>query len=259
MSDIISVMTTPSVDVDDVIEKLSNVVISKRKVLTEDLGKKFEMAICLLYSIDYDGKYKYSIEDANTIKERIHKLKEVFPYNIKHIAKNGSKYDFASIHHEDKQGEVIYLSAKTVKKDGKVCPQVIGQPSRKKFCEHFELDITLYDLEKIKEYIIENVANMLNKYAENTFDCPVVYYNKHKDLLLFVKLKETIDWSNKTIVFSHIEKNKKWNESSTIKIDNITIGEFQVHKHRDCIKFRWSFEKLLDMFKDKFDIVELSR
>ena len=32
--------------------------------MTEDLGKIFEMAICMLYGIDYDGKYKYSLDEA---------------------------------------------------------------------------------------------------------------------------------------------------------------------------------------------------
>ncbi len=222
-----------------------------KKVLTEDLGKIFEMAICLLYEIEYDGKYKYSLEEASKIKEKLYKLKNVFPFNIKHIAKNGNKYDFVSVDNDN-----IHLSAKTSKKDAKVCPQVIGQPSKKKFCEFFGLDLT-YDLEQIKNYIELNVKQLLEVYCLNTFDCPIIYYNKHKDLMLFVKLKENINWINYTITFSHIIKNKKWNESSCIIINNTTIGEFQIHKHRDCIKFRWSFEKLLDLFKDNFDITNL--
>jgi hypothetical protein len=86
------------------------------------------MAICLLYEVEYDGKYKYSLEEAKLIKDRIYKLNQVFPYKIKHIAKNGNKYDFVSIENNN-----INLSAKTTKKDGKVCPQVIGQPSKKSF------------------------------------------------------------------------------------------------------------------------------
>jgi hypothetical protein len=224
----------------------------KKKVLTEDLGKIFEMAICLLYGIEYDGKYKYSLEEANNIKEKLHKLKNVFPYDIKHIAKNGNKYDFVSI------GDTkINLSAKTSKKDAKVCPQVIGQPSKKKFCEFFGVDL-LYNLEEIKVYIEKNVKALLELYTINTFDCPIVYYNKHKNILWFVKLKENINWTNYNISFSHNVKNKKWNESSCIIINGITIGEFQVHNHRDCIKFRWAFEKLLDMFKDNFEVTNLS-
>ena len=233
-------------------DKVNTDIISSHKtIITEDLGKMFEMAICLLYEIEYDGKYKYSLEEANIIKERIYKLKDVFPYKIKHIAKNGNKYDFVSLDNEH-----INLSAKTTKKDGKVCPQVIGQPSKKKFCEFFGIDL-LSNLEQIKQYIQDNVNTLLNIYSLNTFDCPVVYYNKNKNLLLFVKLKENINWTNCDIIFSHVIKNKKWNESSSIIINNNTIGEFQIHNHRDCIKFRWSFEKILNLFKDNFEIIHL--
>ena len=229
----------------------TNIISAPKQIITEDLGKIFEMAICLSYEIEYDGKYKYSLEEADIIKERIYKLKDVFPYKIKHIAKNGNKYDFVSL-----ENEHIHLSAKTTKKDGKVCPQVIGQPSKKKFCEFFGIDLQ-YNLEQIKEYIQHNVNALLNIYALNTFDCPVIYYNKHKNVLLFVKLKENINWTNFDITFSHVIKNKKWIESSSIIINNNTIGEFQIHNHRDCIKFRWSFEKILNLFKDNFEIIYL--
>lgn len=244
------------IPVDVIIEDASNVEveinIQPKKVLTEDLGKIFEMAICLLYEIEYDGKYKYSLEEADIIKDKLHKLKNLFPFKIKHIAKNGNQYDFVSID-DDK----IHLSAKTTKKDAKVCPQVIGQPSKKKFCEFFGIDL-LYNLEQIKNYIETNVKSLLEIYTLNTFDCPIVYYNKHKNTLLFIKLKEIINWANYDISFSHNIKNKKWNESSCIIINGITIGEFQIHNHRDCIKFRWAFEKLLNLFNDNFEIVDLA-
>jgi hypothetical protein len=224
--------------------------MTTKKVMTEDLGKIFEMAICLLYEIDYDGKYKYSIEEASKIKEKLYKLKDEFSLKIKHIAKNGNKYDFQSVDDNN-----IHLNAKTTKKNAKVCPQVIGQPSKKKFCEFFGVN-PIFNLEEIKTYIELNVKKMLEIYSSNTFDCPIIYYNQHKDLILFIKLKEKITWINYDVKFSHIIKNKKWNESSSIIINNITIGEFQIHNHRDCIKFRWSFEKLLDLFKENFDIIK---
>lgn len=229
-------------------------ILHPKKVITEDLGKIFEMAICLLYETEYDGKYKYSLNEAHLIKEKIQKLKTVFPYQVKHIAKNGNKYDFVGVGDEN-----IFLSAKTTKKTGMVCPQVIGQSSKKKFCDFFKINmIDFYDLEKIKKYIEENVKILLNVYIFNTFDCPVVYYNKNKNILLFVKLKKNINWMNYDINFSHIVKNKKWNESSRIMVDTDTIGEFQIHNHRDCIKFRWSFEKILNIFEENFEIINLS-
>lgn len=234
-------------------EILNNSVVNNlnNKVLTEDLGKIFEKAICLLYDIDYVGNYKYSFDDAISLKNRISKLRDVFPYQIKHIANNGNKYDFVTLTENN-----IYLSAKTTKKDGKVCPQVIGQPSKKKFCEFFDIDKT-YSLEQIKKYIENNVDNLLKTYELNTFDCPIIYYNKDKNSLLFIKLITQISWNYNTITFSHINNNKLWNESSSIYINKINIGEFQIHNHRDCIKFRWSFENILDMFKCNFEIIEL--
>ena len=236
---------------DDVIIMDDDIIINTNTLKTEDLGKIFEMAICLLYEIPFDGKYKYSMEESNVLKTRIQHLKTAFPYKIKHTAKNGSQYDFCG-----QDDETIKLSAKTTKKDGKVCPQVIGQPSKKKFCEFFNIELSVSLLE-IKEYIISNISNMLNIYFDLTFDCPIIYYNKKSNVLQLIKLTEKIDWSNYLIEFSHIKKNKQWNESSTISINNTSIGEFQLHKHRDCIKFRWCFEKLLKHFVKSFTVINL--
>jgi hypothetical protein len=240
---------------DDVIIMDDDIIINTNTntntLKTEDLGKIFEMAICLLYEIPFDGKYKYSMEESNTIKTRIQPLKTAFPHKIKHTAKNGSQYDFSG---ED--NDTIKLSAKTTKKDGKVCPQVIGQPSKKKFCEFFNIDLSVSLLE-IKEYIISNISNMLNIYFDLTFDCPIIYFNKKSNVLQLIKLTEKIDWNQYLIEFSHIKKNKQWNESSTISINNTSIGEFQLHKHRDCIKFRWCFEKLLKHFVKSFTVINL--
>jgi len=218
-------------------------------VQTEDLGKKFEMGICLLYGIPYDGKYKYSMEEAEKIRDRIAPLLNIFSHQIRHTAKNGSQYDFTGLH-----DETIRLSAKTTKKDGKVAPQVIGQPSRKKFCDVFGIADTS-NLEEIKSYIEVNAQLMLEKYFDTTFDCPILYYNQHKDIVQFIRLVSKVDWSSQVIQFT--KTGAAWNESSSIKIGKVTIGEFQVHNHRDCIKFRWSFEKLIELFKESFEIVNL--
>jgi hypothetical protein len=216
---------------------------------TEDLGKKFEMGICLLYGIPYDGKYKYSMDEAEKLRNRLSKLLTIFPYELKHTAKNGSQYDFTGA-----TDNSIKLSAKTTKKDGKVAPQVIGQPSRKKFCNVFGI-VDTASLEEIKSYIEVNASSMLEKYFDTTFDCPILYYNQHKDVLQFIRVINNVDWSSQAIQFTKI--GTAWNESSSIKIGKITIGEFQVHSHRDCIKFRWSFEKLIELFNDSFEIINL--
>jgi hypothetical protein len=222
-----------------------------KKVVTEDLGKIFEMAICMLYETPFDGKYKYSMDDATALMNSIRGLKNVFEFPLRHTAKNGNQYDFEGAYCPD-----IKLSAKTTKKDGKVCPQVIGQPSKKKFCTYFGLPDTI-TMENIKSHIELNTAAMLDVYFNYTFDCPIVYYNQKTSKLLFIINNHKIDWTAVDIQFSHKIKNKAWNESSTISVDGTTIGEFQVHNHRDCIKFRWCFEKLIQMFADNFEIIDI--
>jgi hypothetical protein len=221
---------------------------TKKMVVTEDLGKIFEMAICLLYEIPYVGKYKYSISKAEEIKNKIENLKLLFPYSLRHTAEKGNQYDFTGIESPERK-----LSAKSTKKDGKVCPQVIGQPSKKKFCQYFDIEQT-FTLEQIKDYIQINISNLLKIYFEHTFDCSVIYYNEKSKLTWFIDKIQDITWKNFAFEFSHIQNNKKWNESTTIKINNISIGEFQVHNHRDCIKFRWCFENLVNMFSECFVI-----
>lgn len=236
---------------DDVIIIDDPIVLPSKPLQTEDLGKIFEMAICLLYETPFECKYKYSMEDAILLRSRIEPLLVLFPYKIRHISKNGNQYDFCGIDDEE-----VKLNAKTTKKNGKVCPQVIGQPTKKKFCQFFSIDICV-SLEEIKIYIETNVSNMLMIYFDLTFDCDIVYYNQKTNILQLIKLKKKIEWSEYLIEFSHKKKNKQWRESSTISINNITIGEFQVHNHRDCIKFRWAFENLLIVFADSFDVINL--
>lgn len=212
-------------------------------VVTEDLGKIFEMAICLLYGIPYDGKFKYSMLKAELIRDKMLNLKLVFPHALIHTAKNGARYDFTG--EDDSQD--IKLSAKTTKKDYKVCPQVIGQPSKKKFCEHFVIDTSSTN-EQVKEYIQLNVKKILKDYFEYTFSSPIVYYNEHKNILWLITKITDIDFDDSIIEFSHIKKNKPWNESSSLSIDGLSIGEFQVHNHRDNIKFRWHLVNVMSCF-----------
>lgn len=228
----------------------------KPMVVTEDLGKIFEMAICLLYGTPYDGKFKYSTLKAEQLRDKIANLKVAFPHMLAHTAKNGARYDFTGVDSLD-----IKLSAKTTKKDFKVCPQVIGQPSKKKFCEHFGVDTSSTN-EQIKEYIQLNIEKLLAEYLEYTFSSPIVYYNEHKNILWLIKKNKNIDFENCIIGFSHIKKNKFWNESSSITINGLSMGEFQVHNHRDNIKFRWNLGNLMYGFhhghdEEYFEIIDL--
>lgn len=223
------------------------------RVLTEDLGKIFERAICLVYNTPFVGTYSYDLPRAEALAARLSALPAHFPA-CTHTAIRGSPYDFTAA------DGTTHLSAKTTKRDGKVCPQVIGQPSRVRFCQHFGLPEATTDLPAIKEYITANLPTLLSRYESHTFDCPIVYYNDTKKTTLFIRQITPIPWSTLTLRLSHAAAGRAWNESSTVYLGatgRVAIGEFQVHAHRDCIKFRWCFEKLLAVFPDCFAITPL--
>ena len=42
-----------------------------------------------------------------------------------------------------------------------------------------------------------------------------------------------------------------WNESNTIKYNNTSLGEFQVHKNRSSYKFRFNLENLEEIINSQ--------
>ena len=228
----------------------------KAMIVREDLGKNFEMAVCLLYGTPYEGNFKYNLLQAELIRDKISNLKLAFPHTLIHTAKNDARYNFIGGDSPD-----IKLSAKTNKKGYKICSQFIEQPSKKKFCEHFGMDTSSTN-EQIKEYIVMNIAKLLTEYFEYTFSSPIVYYNEHKNMLWLIKKNKNIDFENCIVKFTHINKNKNWNESSSITINGLSMGEFQVHNNRDNIKFRWNLGNLMYGFhhghdEEYFEVIDL--
>ena len=217
----------------------------------EQFGKILEYAICLLYGISYVGSFKYTTEEAEKLSVRLENLRALFPGPITHTAKGGCRYDFTATGTENR-----HLSVKSNTTGDKICPQVIGQPSKPRFIEHFKMpkDSTNED---IKKYIIDNICKLLNEYEEYTFDCPILYHCKKDGKILFIQKEGNIDWNKQELHFSHIKNAKEWKESTCVYVDGVGIGEFQVHNHRSCIKFRWNLYRVLERFSDVFTVHEI--
>ena len=229
------------------------IMTQPKKVLTEDTGKIFEMAICLAYGIKYDGKFKYDIGSSEKLKLRLDKLPELFPM-CNHTAKKGSRYDFTSVSNTS-----YHLSAKSAKKGvGKVAPQVIGQAKPEKFCK--VLGIDYISIITLKEHIQVNIKNILPIIVDHTFDCPNIYYNRDADSIRFITLNTPIDWSKYT--FKWTRNWIDWTNSTTLKIvieeKEISLIEFQFHtKSRTNMAIRWFYENFLSVFNNNISIVSL--
>lgn len=220
---------------------------------TEDTGKIFEMAICLAYNIPYDGNYKYSMELAEKLKERLSKLLELFPSCI-HTAKKGSRYDYTCLTDERK-----HLSAKSTKKGvGKIAPQVIGQSQPKKFCELIGIEYTT--IHALKQYIQTEIIKIIPILVDYTFDCPTIYYNKEKDTIRYITLTTPIEWENYS--FKWTCDWVAWKNSSMLKViiegKEIALLEIQFHtKNRTNMAIRWCYENFLTIWKDNLTIYDL--
>lgn len=238
-----------------IIENTLPISSEKSKLSTEDTGKEFEMAICICKDIIYDGKFKYSNEEAKKLADRLIKsnFNTYCPGIYKHSAKKGGRYDFTN--DDDKKNK--YLSAKSSKeKSGRVAPSVIGQPKPEKFCEIIKTNyISDYEL---KKYIQNNIKDILNFFINYTFDCPNIYYNKAKNTIQFITIKNKINWEN--YEFKWTQNYDKWNVSSILKIKMedkyISLMEFQFHKKsRTNMANRWFYDNFIDIFKDDFSII----
>lgn len=222
------------------------------KLQTEDIGKMFEMAICLAYEIPYDGNYKYSMELPEKLKTRLLKLIDVFPV-CKHTANKGARYDFTSLSDETK-----HLSAKSTKKGvGKVAPQVIGQSQPRKFCEIIGIEYT--NISDLKQYIQTNIVKIIPILVHYTFDCPNIYYHHEKNSIRYITLVIPIEWDK--YEYKWTCEWSEWSNSSTLKIiveeKEYALLEFQFHtKNRTNMAIRWCYENFLTIFKENLSIID---
>jgi hypothetical protein len=227
-------------------------IVDEKIVLkTEDTGKTFEKAICLLYDIEYDGNFKYSVDEANKMKEMLRPLKDIFPM-CKHTANKNGRYDFTAI-----EDNTRHLSAKTTKYSGKIAPPIIGQSQPSQFCKILGIEYTNCD--ELKKYIQENIVKILPIIYEYTLDCATIYYNKNEEKIRYIETEKNIDWTN--YIYSWTKRWDEWNNSSTMKIEidnkKYSLMEFQFHStSRTNMAIRWDFENLLTLFKDYLLIID---
>ena len=143
---------------------------------------------------------------------------------------------------------------------------LINKIARKRKKESWVYDC--YRLPKIDEIYLEaitlnngNVIYDVYPYYIKYIDKLIPIYISHlfdSDWLLWI-YEENNSYSFKTISQNQItekvwekskftftkEKPEDWNESNTVKYDELSIGEFQVHQNRNCFKFRFNLQNLL--------------
>ena len=102
--------------------------------------------------------------------------------------------------------------------------------------------------------VLNSIAEIMPIYVEHLFDSDWllwIYETKNgyeykaisqADIRAFNWEKERFSFTKATL--------EEWNESNTVKYDGLTIGEFQVHQNRNCFKFRFNMQNLLNILMD---------
>ena len=211
------------------------------KETNETFGIKVERSLCEIFCVKYP-KHIYT-RGGPRDKKITKQLKKIFRrkklYITNHIGTENKESDFIMFHKRS-------LSVKTNINGSKVCPQNIGQITKKKFDKVFKTEAV--DDQDRKEFIFRNISKMLEMYLENTFCCDYMlwfYKEKNKFLHKILRKRDISRFIFDPNLITWTRTPEKWNESSTVKYKGISIGEFQIHNNRNCIKFRFNMKNLL--------------
>ena len=235
-----------------VIEFLKTIALNN-----ETLGITAEKTICDIYNLDFPShlvnRSSRIIESQikPTIVEAFQNLPKPTQYTGSEQgarkAESKSPYDFIL-------DGIFTLSLKT-NTGNMVCPPEVGQPSSSTCYLYFG---HLCDSDEINELsfkrmVYSHIDEMLHIYATHLFDSDyLLWIYQKKDAYFYNIFKKdyasNFKWKKENISFTK-ENIEDWNESNTVKYNNLSIGEFQVHKNRNCYKFRFNLTNLVKIME----------
>ena len=223
----------------------------------EIFGMIIEKSLCELYELENDINYERTNETImNEIKPKIKKyLDDSKIILIKYIGKNANKDDFLLDNGKTIQVKSNYNSC------DKVCPPKIGQCTKETFllniAKKINGNIVLTNDNDIKNFMFENIKKILYIYIDAYYTSDYILYikkPKNKDYFITLYNKKIIDekiLENCKFVFTKTPE--YWKESSSLGIEynnkKYSVGEFQIHNHRNNVKFRFyrnNFHNLME-------------
>lgn len=223
----------------------------------EALGMTAEKVICDLYDIKYSTSFAQRCRSSYEKSLKI-PIRDVFnsilPDAVEHLGSNkgddGGSYSKSE--HDFMLDGNKTLSVKTNWGD-KVCPPKVGQPGNATFEKYFDfiLDGDSINNDKFKELAIKRTAEMLDVYLTKLFDSDYLLwiFQSGKGFKTKVIKKEDVSFKFKQENISFTKGLNEWLGSTTVKYDNMSIGEFQIHKNRNSYKFRFIMKNLLQLLE----------
>ena len=237
----------------------------------ESIGISAEVAIAKSFGVSvnpyYEARAEQAIVDLLLKNDNVKKIfnRENIPVPVEHIAEGQNPVDFVLEGNKS-------LSVKTNQGGlGKVAPQIIGQPTAETYFTYLERYFSNFSLRNelaaegmrdtyenrsyiFKKNSMNNTAAVVDMYWRNLFDCDYYLHffnldNYSNPLNNYILLKKAVPpvWDNSK--FSFTQSLNSWNESNTLKYYEISMGEFQVHRKRNCFKFRFNMKGVMELFR----------
>lgn len=219
---------------------------------TEQLGILVERAMCDIVKIPFNTKRKYDSLPGDVVNDISETVGPVLKkMKLQHVGNLNTTYDFVNSENN------TTISVKTLMKGNRICPQHIGQCSlnslSSKLGKHFD------KIETFKNYFMDNKIDMLTNYLVNCFCCDMtIIYKFDKGIVYIIRRRGDIKFTNE-LSLSTSKLLCDWNESNTVYVNELnlnekrlSIGELQIHKNRNCVKFRFNVDTLVEMIKSGY-------
>lgn len=231
----------------------------------EQIGVSAEVAIADHFGVNISNAYRRRGVSSITLSilpiiSGIFELENI-PAPIKHVAEQQNPVDFRLTGNKT-------LSVKTNKqKLGKAAPQKIGQASSITWFLVLAKRLGITEIptaysEKVKLFkliALTRIEELLAIYWEYMFDCDYLLHIFNvvdtedrptgNPQYIVIKKSSSPVWDPAKITFTRPTVDD-WLESNTVKYDGVTIGEFQVHNHRDNFKFRFNMAGITRLTKE---------
>ena len=232
----------------------------KKRFNNESFGISCEYVLCKIYNLKNNLHSRINYNYINNLTTILNQFKYEFKKDYKLECKKyiGFKNNHIDFLCSDNINKNISLSVKSnINNNNLCCPQNIGQCtfnsyiSKIKKNHYFKFNkISLNSKFQIKKFIINNINKLFIIYYHNLFSCNyLLWIKENNNNINYDIIKKPNIIKLKPELFTFTKNLKTWKESNTLKYNDITLGLFQIHNNRNCIKFRFNLSNLLKLIK----------
>lgn len=229
---------------------------------SETFGITAEAAICDYFALEKPDSFKTRASNGLR-KELMPVVAEAFkiiPKAVRHTgSESGSRGEASKCSYDFELEGSKTLSVKT-NTGNRVCPPEVGQPGSATCLLYFKnyLPVGIEDVSNVdfKKMVLNRIEELIPIYLSHLFDSDWLLWifkigKEYKfEAIHQSEIQSDIIWEHDRFSFTKPTV-EEWLESNTVKYNGETIGEFQVHNHRVCFKFRFHMPNILKLIRKK--------